>query len=118
MTIGQDGGVSYIDQDPVGDARPARHGRLPRAREVLQRGRPAAHRRLAVAPVGELRRADGRHAEHERLRPDERRHARDENVDLATQFTTMITAQRGFQANSRVISTADEMLQDLVNLKR
>lgn len=40
------------------------------------------------------------------------------NVDLATQFTTMITAQRGFQANSRVISTADEMLQDLVNLKR
>jgi flagellar hook protein FlgE len=40
------------------------------------------------------------------------------NVDLATTFTNMITAQRGFQANSRVISTADEMLQDLVNLKR
>ena len=39
------------------------------------------------------------------------------NVDLATEFTTMIAAQRGFQANSRVISTADEMLQDLVNLK-
>ena len=40
------------------------------------------------------------------------------NVDLATEFTDMISAQRGFQANSRVISTADEMLQDLVNLKR
>jgi flagellar hook protein FlgE len=40
------------------------------------------------------------------------------NVDLASTFTNMITAQRGFQANSRVISTADEMLQDLVNLKR
>lgn len=40
------------------------------------------------------------------------------NVDLAQTFTNMITAQRGFQANSRVISTADEMLQDLVNLKR
>jgi flagellar hook protein FlgE len=40
------------------------------------------------------------------------------NVDLAQSFTSMITAQRGFQANSRVISTADEMLQDLVNLKR
>jgi flagellar hook protein FlgE len=39
------------------------------------------------------------------------------NVDLATTFTNMITAQRGFQANSRVISTADEMLQDLVNMK-
>ncbi len=40
------------------------------------------------------------------------------NVDLAQGFTSMITAQRGFQANSRVISTSDEMLQDLVNLKR
>jgi len=40
------------------------------------------------------------------------------NVDLAQTFTTMITAQRGFQANSRIISTSDEMLQDLVNLKR
>lgn len=40
------------------------------------------------------------------------------NVDLSTTFTTMITAQRGFQANTRVISTSDEMLQELVNLKR
>ena len=40
------------------------------------------------------------------------------NVDLAQEFTNMITAQRGFQANSRVISSSDEMLQDLVNLKR
>jgi flagellar hook protein FlgE len=40
------------------------------------------------------------------------------NVELAQQFTSMITAQRGFQANSRVITTSDEMLQELVNLKR
>jgi flagellar hook protein FlgE len=40
------------------------------------------------------------------------------NVDLAAEFTNMITAQRGFQANSRVISTADQMLSDLVNLIR
>ncbi|GAC1323684.1 MAG: flagellar basal body rod protein FlgG [Thermoleophilaceae bacterium] len=40
------------------------------------------------------------------------------NVDLAGEFTSMITAQRGFQANSRVISTADQMLQDLVQLIR
>ncbi|MEA2478327.1 MAG: flagellar hook protein FlgE [Thermoleophilaceae bacterium] len=39
------------------------------------------------------------------------------NVDLATEFTNMITAQRGFQANSRVISAADDMLQELVNMK-
>jgi flagellar hook protein FlgE len=39
------------------------------------------------------------------------------NVDLATEFTNMITAQRGFEASSRVLSTVDEMLQTLVNLK-
>ncbi len=40
------------------------------------------------------------------------------NVDLAREFTNLIIAQRGFQANSRVITASDEMLQDLVNLKR
>jgi flagellar hook protein FlgE len=40
------------------------------------------------------------------------------NVDLAQEFTNMIIAQRGFQANSRVITTSDQMLQDLVDLKR
>ncbi|HHV61043.1 MAG TPA: flagellar hook protein FlgE [Firmicutes bacterium] len=40
------------------------------------------------------------------------------NVDLAREFTDMIITQRGFQANSRIITTADEMLQDLLTLKR
>ncbi len=40
------------------------------------------------------------------------------NVDLSKQFTDMIIAQRGFQANSRVITTSDEVLQELVSLKR
>ncbi len=40
------------------------------------------------------------------------------DVDLATEFTSMITTQRGFQANSRVITTSDTMLEELVNLKR
>jgi flagellar hook protein FlgE len=40
------------------------------------------------------------------------------NVDLAQEFTSMITAQRGFQSNARVITSSDEMLQELVNLKR
>ncbi len=40
------------------------------------------------------------------------------NVDLAKQFTEMIVTQRGFQANSRVITTSDEILQELTNLKR
>ncbi|MCP8616516.1 flagellar basal body rod protein FlgG [Salirhabdus salicampi] len=40
------------------------------------------------------------------------------NVDLAEEFTEMITSQRGFQANTRTITTSDEILQELVNLKR
>ena len=40
------------------------------------------------------------------------------NVDLAQEFTNMIVAQRGFQANGRVITTSDQMLQELVELKR
>jgi flagellar hook protein FlgE len=40
------------------------------------------------------------------------------NVDLAQEFTNLIVAQRGFQANSRVITASDELLQELVNLKR
>jgi flagellar hook protein FlgE len=40
------------------------------------------------------------------------------NVDLASEFASLITAQRSFQANARMITTSDEILQELVNLKR
>jgi flagellar hook protein FlgE len=40
------------------------------------------------------------------------------NVDLSDQFTSMITTQRGFQANSRIITVSDTMLEELINLKR
>ncbi len=40
------------------------------------------------------------------------------NVDLAQEFVNMIVAQRGFQANARIITTSDDMLRELVNLKR
>ena len=40
------------------------------------------------------------------------------NVDLAEQFTDMIITQRGFQANSRTIQTSDQMLQEILTLKR
>jgi len=39
------------------------------------------------------------------------------NVDLSQEFSNLIIAQRGFEANSKVITTSDEVLQDLVNLK-
>lgn len=40
------------------------------------------------------------------------------NVDLSDEFSNMITAQRGFEANTRIITTSDEVLQELLNLKR
>ncbi len=40
------------------------------------------------------------------------------NVDLTDEFTEMIIAQRGFQSNAKTITTSDEILQELVNLKR
>ena len=40
------------------------------------------------------------------------------NVDLAGEFADLILAQRGFQANSRVITTSDELMQEIISLKR
>jgi flagellar hook protein FlgE len=40
------------------------------------------------------------------------------NVDLASEFTNLIVAQRGFAANSRTMTAADEMLQELMSIKR
>jgi len=40
------------------------------------------------------------------------------NVDLANEFSDMIITQRGFQANTKIISVVDQMLDELVNLKR
>ena len=40
------------------------------------------------------------------------------NVDLAESFTDMIVTERGFQSNSRVITTSDNMLQEILSLKR
>ncbi|HRF61192.1 MAG TPA: flagellar hook protein FlgE [Fimbriimonadaceae bacterium] len=40
------------------------------------------------------------------------------NVDIGAEFTDLIVTQRGFQANTRVVTTVDEMLQDLINMKR
>ena len=40
------------------------------------------------------------------------------NVDLALEFTELIRSQRGFQANSRVVTSSDELLQEIVNMKR
>ena len=40
------------------------------------------------------------------------------NVDLSAQMASLITAQRGFEANSKIVTTSDELLQTVVNMKR
>ena len=119
VTIGQDGGVSYIDQD----ARSTTFGQRVTAGYLalakfpneggLQRTGGSlwtASASTGAATFGTPNTSGFGQTNAGMLEMS--------NVDLATEFTTMITAQRGFQANSRVISTADQMLQDLVNLKQ
>lgn len=119
VTIGQDGGVSYIDQD----ARSGTFGQRVTAGYLalakfpnesgLQRDGGSlwtASASTGAATFGTPNTNGFGQTNAGMLEMS--------NVDLATEFTTMITAQRGFQANSRVISTADQMLQDLVNLKQ
>ena len=119
VTIGQDGGVSYIDQDRVSPTFGQRvvAGYLALGKFSNEGGlqRSGGSLWLPSASSGPVTigtpSTNGFGQTNAGM-------LEMSNVDLATQFTTMITAQRGFQANSRVISTADEMLQDLVNLKR
>jgi len=119
VTIGQDGGVSYIDQD----SRSATFGQrvttgyLALAKFSNEGGLQRTGGSLWLqsastgAPTVGTPNTNGFGQTNAGM-------LEMSNVDLATEFTTMITAQRGFQANSRVISTADQMLQDLVDLKR
>lgn len=119
VTIGQDGGVSYIDQD----ARSATFGQRVVAGylTLAKFSNEAGLQRIGGSRWGISASSGtptfgtpGTNGFGQTLGGM----LEMSNVDLANEFTTMITAQRGFQANSRVISTADEMLQDLVNLKR
>jgi flagellar hook protein FlgE len=118
FAISQDGAVSYIDQDTASATFGTRvtAGYLQLAKFSNQAGlernsgnrwvaSPASGTAQVGAPGGEYGLTVSGVVEMS-------------NVDLSQSFTQMITAQRGFQANSRVISTSDEMLQDLVNLKR
>jgi flagellar hook protein FlgE len=124
LSIGQDGSVSYIDQDAahVAPATPATFGQrvvagyLQISKFANQAGleRNSGNRWVESSASG--------NAQHNVPGGDYGLTVSGvvemSNVDLSQSFTQMITAQRGFQANSRVISTSDEMLQDLVNLKR
>ena len=113
LAIGQDGSVSYI---PAGGGARTTAGYISLAKFANEAGleRASANRwRASQSSGGEQVSTPGGNYGFTTAGALEM-----SNVDLAAQFTNMIAAQRGFQANSRVISTGDEMLQDLVNLKR
>ena len=117
MAIAQDGSVSYV---PIGGGARVTAGYLSLAKFVNEPGlqRQSGNRWLASpASGGENVGTPGTTAAGT-WGVTTSGTIEMSNVDLAAQFTNMITAQRGFQANSRVISTADQMLSDLVNLVR
>src|SRR4051812_23450770 len=117
VAIAQDGSVSYV---PVGGGAPATAGYLSLAKFANEPGlsRDSGNRWTATAASGaEVVGTPGTTAAGT-WGVTSAGNIEMSNVDLATEFTNMITAQRGFQANSRVIGTADDMLQELVNLKR
>lgn len=113
IAIGQDGAVSYV---PAGGGARETAGYISIATFTNEAGlqRTSGNRWIESAASGEA--IDGTPGGEFGLTISGTLEM--SNVDLATEFTDMISAQRGFQANSRVITTADEMLQDLVNLKR
>lgn len=113
ISIGQDGTVNYIDYK--GDLQYA--GRLimakfPNAGGLVKNGsnyyQPTANSGAPYAQVATV-------AGIGKVVPGA---VEMSNVDLSEEFTEMIVAQRGFQANTRIITTSDEVLQELVNLKR
>ncbi len=112
VSIGPDGSVSYDDATGTRTtagylslAKFANEAGLERASSNRWSASQSSGTETVGVPGGDYGRTASGHVEMS-------------NVDLASEFTSMITAQRGFQANSRVISTSDELLQDLVNLKR
>ncbi|MFJ8512942.1 flagellar hook-basal body complex protein [Lysinibacillus xylanilyticus] len=113
MSIGQDGTVEYVDYK--GDRQYAGQlilAKFPNAGGLQKMGgnyfQPTANSGdpyAQVATVGGIGSVASGSLEMS-------------NVDLSEEFTEMIVAQRGFQSNTRIITTSDEILQELVNLKR
>lgn len=113
MSVGQDGTVTYVDQfgtlrwaGQIVMAKFPNSGGLEKTgsnyfQETANSGEPV----LNTATVGGMGSINSGFVEMS-------------NVDLSEEFTEMIVAQRGFQANTRIITTSDEILQELVNLKR
>lgn len=113
MSIGQDGTVNYIDKDGVlTDAGQLTLAKFPNDGGLEKAGGNYFRETTnSGAPTIDVPGSSGNGT-------IESGFLEMSNVDLSEEFTEMIVAQRGFQANTRIITTSDEILQELVNLKR
>jgi flagellar hook protein FlgE len=117
VAIGQDGSVSYVDQNPahstVGQRVTAGYIQLASFPNESGLQRDGGSNWSATAASGAPTVATpGTNGKGQTIAGS----LEMSNVDLATEFTNMITAERGYEANSKVITTADEMLQAVVNM--
>lgn len=117
MSIGQDGAVSFVGLDGEGVAGLQAAGQIQMAKFSNPGGLDKTGGNLyrVSANSGEPLTGFGLSQGFGALQSGSLEMS---NVDLAEEFTDMIVAQRGFQANTRIITTSDEILQELVNLKR
>ncbi|MCP1144050.1 flagellar hook-basal body complex protein [Lysinibacillus endophyticus] len=113
MSIGQDGTITYVDYK--GDLQYAGQlilAKFPNTGGLEKVGSNYYQQTSnSGAPYAQVAKAGG-------IGTVESGFLEMSNVDLSEEFTEMIVAQRGFQANSRIISTSDQILEELVNLKR
>ncbi|MTH52749.1 flagellar basal body rod protein FlgG [Bacillus mangrovi] len=113
MSIGQDGAVSYVDEN--GDLKYAgliEIAKFPNAGGLEKKGNNLYTQTTnSGAPVTSAAGLSG-------IGTVQAGSLEMSNVDLSEEFTEMIVAQRGFQSNTKIITTSDEILQELMNLKR
>lgn len=112
ITIGSDGKVTYLDGSILRNAGQIALAKFPNSSGLQKSG---ANLFQATTNSGV---ADYDFANVDGKGSIESGTLEMSNVDLSEEFTEMIVAQRGFQANTRIITTSDEILQELVNLKR
>ena len=119
VAVGQDGSVSYVDQQTTSPTYQARVtagylslAKFPNEAGLQRNGGSlwSATANSGAAATGTPSTAGFGNTISGTLEMS--------NVDLATQFTDMITAERGYQANARVITTADDMLQSVIQMKQ
>ena len=113
VTVSQSGLVTatVAGQTDAADARPADD------RQFRQRGRPRAARQQPVPADRGLRPADRRRARRPRVRHDQQGYLEASNVDPVKEITDLISAQRAYEMNSKVIQAADQMAGTISNMR-